>query len=618
MKLNALREQRSTKVASMKALVDKAAAESRDLSAEEIQQFDALKVEERTLAAQVERAEYLGDLERRSAGEPVSGNPSADFDRLAGSVSVVKVLKAQMEGRSLDGAEGEYAKEAEKRSGRKAEGAFVPFKSLEKRANTTVTAPELIGTDHRAQDYIGPLRESLVARALGVRVLSGLVGNVSIPKFGSGLETGWITEGQAVPEGQMTFDGVTLTPKHVGGKTEMSRQLLQQPELMGRSSVYRRAVVVPNTGSSYKVLSSEAFTKHGLSVSYAGCDELHAWPDRELYDVLVTSMGARRQPLTVITTTAGFDKQSLCYELWQYALQVRDGSVPDDSFLPVIYAADPDDDWTSPATWEKANPAFNVTVMEDFYAQECAKARALPSYENTFRRLYLNQWTESDSRWLSSDAWNACGGPVPDLTGRACYAGLDLATTTDIAALVLAFPDGPDMHLLPFFFVPQEAIHKRAKRDRVPYDLWVQQGHIIATPGAVIDYAVIRRTINELGELYQIKEIAFDRWNASQISVQLEGDGFELIGFGQGFASMSGPTKELETRVIGKTLRHGDNPVLNWMAANVTVEGDAAGNAKPSKKKSTEKIDGIVASIMAIGRAMVASDQPVETEVYFV
>jgi len=228
MKLNALREQRSTKVASMKALVDKAAAESRDLSADEIKQFDALKVEERTLASQIERAEYMGDIERRSAGEPVSGNPSADFDRLAGSVSVVKVLKAQMEGRSLDGAEGEYAKEAEKRSGRKAEGAFVPFKSLEKRANTTVTAPELIGTDHRAQDYIGPLRESLVARALGVRVLSGLVGNVSIPKFGSGLETGWITEGQPVPEGQMSFDGVTLTPKHVGGKTEMSRQLLQQ------------------------------------------------------------------------------------------------------------------------------------------------------------------------------------------------------------------------------------------------------------------------------------------------------------------------------------------------------------------------------------------------------
>ncbi|MFJ2455605.1 phage major capsid protein [Pseudomonas protegens] len=228
MKLHELREKRTAAVEAMRTLVDTASAAGRDLTAEESTQFDTLKTEERSLSAQLQRAEHVADLERRSAGEPVSGNPSADFDRLAGSVSVVKVLKAQMEGRSLDGAEGEYAKEAEKRSGRKAEGAFVPFKSLEKRANTTVTAPELIGTDHRAQDYIGPLRESLVARALGVRVLSGLVGNVSIPKFGSGLETGWITEGQPVPEGQMSFDGVTLTPKHVGGKTEMSRQLLQQ------------------------------------------------------------------------------------------------------------------------------------------------------------------------------------------------------------------------------------------------------------------------------------------------------------------------------------------------------------------------------------------------------
>lgn len=389
-------------------------------------------------------------------------------------------------------------------------------------------------------------------------------------------------------------------------------------ELFTRSEVFRRSITVPNTGSSYKVLSSEAFTKHGLSVSYAGCDELHAWPDRELYDVLVTSMGARRQPLTVITTTAGYDKQSLCYELWDYATKVRDGIIPDDTFLPVIYAADPDDDWTDPKTWKKANPAFNVTVMEDFYAQECAKARALPAYENTFRRLYLNQWTESDSRWLSSDAWLACGGELPDLTGELCFAGLDLATTTDIAALVLAFPKGPDVYLMPFFFVPEEAIQKRAKKDRVPYDVWVQQGHIIATPGAVIDYGIIRRTINELGEKYQIKEIAFDRWNATQISTQLEGDGFEMVGFGQGFASMSAPTKEFEARVIGKTLHHGNNPVLTWMASNVTVEQDAAGNMKPSKKKSTEKIDGIVAAIMSLGRVMVTSDAPIETEVFFV
>lgn len=228
MNLHQLREHRATAVQGMKALVDAATAAGRDLSAEEIQKFDTLKTEERALSTQVERAEYMADVERRAAGTPVSGAPSADFDRLAGSVSVTKVIRAQMEGRSLDGAEAEYAREAERRSGRKAEGAFVPFNSLEKRANTTATAPELVGTDHRADQYIGPLREALLARSLGIRVLSGLRGNVAIPKFGSGLETGWVTEGGAVPEEEMTFDQVTLKPKHVGGKTEMSRQLIQQ------------------------------------------------------------------------------------------------------------------------------------------------------------------------------------------------------------------------------------------------------------------------------------------------------------------------------------------------------------------------------------------------------
>lgn len=228
MKISALREQRSAKVAAMKTLVDAAAAEGRDLSADETKQFESLKAEERALSAQVERAEYLGEVERRAAGTPVSGAPSADFDRLADSVSVTKVIRAQVEGRSLDGAEAEYAREAERRSGRKAEGAFVPFASLEKRANTTATAPELVGTDHRADQYIGPLREALLARQMGVRVMTGLRGNVAIPKFGSGLETGWVTEGQAVPEAEMSFDQVTLTPRHCGGKTEMSRQLIQQ------------------------------------------------------------------------------------------------------------------------------------------------------------------------------------------------------------------------------------------------------------------------------------------------------------------------------------------------------------------------------------------------------
>lgn len=224
MKLAALREQRSESVAKMKNIIEAATNEGRDLSADEAKQFDALKAEERSLAGSIERHEHLASLEVRTAA-PV-GNDTAE--NLEGRVSLLNVMRAGMEGRSLTGAEAEYHQETERRTGRKAQGIFVPMGLLEKRANTTTTASELVGTDHRAQDYIGPLREALLARRLGVRVLSGLRGNVSIPKFGSGLETGWVAEGGAVPEEEMTFGDVSLTPKHVGGKTEMSRQLIQQ------------------------------------------------------------------------------------------------------------------------------------------------------------------------------------------------------------------------------------------------------------------------------------------------------------------------------------------------------------------------------------------------------
>lgn len=390
---------------------------------------------------------------------------------------------------------------------------------------------------------------------------------------------------------------------------DTAKQMVEAEQaLSGRAEVFKRAIIRPEKGASYRVLSSDAGTKHGLNVSYAGIDELHAWKDRELYDVIVTSQGAREQPLNVITTTAGYDKHTVCYELWRYAEQVRDGQIDDPTFLPVIFAADEADDWTAPETWAKANPNFNITVSEDFYRRECEKAKAIPAYQNVFRRLYLNQWTEAESPWLSAEAWKACGGELPDLAGCRCFAGLDLATTTDIAAFVMVFqlPDSA-VAVKPVFFVPEDAIAKRAKRDRVPYDVWTRQGHIIAHPGKVIDYDRIRQTINELAQEYQIAEIAVDRWNAHQITKQLEDDGFEVVGFGQGFASMSEPTKRFEALVISEKLRHGDNPVLRWMAANVMAEMDAAGNLKPSKKKSTEKIDGIVAAIMGIGR-LIAQD----------
>ena len=217
------------------------------------------------------------------------------------------------------------------------------------------------------------------------------------------------------------------------------------------------------------------------------------------------------------------------------------------------------------------------------------------------------------------DAWDACAAPMPDLDGLPCFAALDLSSTTDITALVLGFPVDGKVHLLPFFWIPAEGVKKRVDRDRVPYSQWIKDGFIMTTPGKVIDYEFIRRKINELAEQYHIKEVAIDRWNATQLSTQLEGDGFEMVGFGQGFASMASPTKELERRILEGTLNHGANPVMRWMASNITTEQDAAGNLKPSKKKSTERIDGIVATIMSLGRVMLHDDLSVSTgEVFFV
>lgn len=394
---------------------------------------------------------------------------------------------------------------------------------------------------------------------------------------------------------------------------DVAKQMVEgEPELAARSEVFKNAVTVPESGSSYRVLSSDAYTKHGLNCHYIGADELHCWPGRELWDTLVTSTGARRQPLTVVTTTAGYDKHSLCFELWDYARKVRDGIIEDSSFLPVLYEAGEDDDWKDPATWAKAHPGYGVTVSHDYFAQECAKAQATPAYENTFRRLLLNQWTEQDSRWLAMDAWDGCRGELPDLEGAECWAGLDLAATTDLSALVLAFPIGDRLVLVPHFWVPADRISDRVKRDRVPYDQWVARGLITATDGAVTDYDRIRADIHEIASRYRIREIAFDRWNATQLLTQLAGDGLQVVGFGQGFASMSGPAKELERRIVGRELLHDGNPVLRWMVSNVTVTQDPAGNIKPDKAKSTERIDGVVAACMAIGRWQQAKAMPAD------
>ncbi|MBK8772640.1 MAG: terminase large subunit [Rhizobiales bacterium] len=379
------------------------------------------------------------------------------------------------------------------------------------------------------------------------------------------------------------------------------------PFLAPRIKPYRnRTMSYDDTGSKYVVLSSDAFTKHGLNPHGIIFDELHAQPNRELYDVLNTAMGKRRQPIMIMITTAGYDRNSICWEQHEYARQVRDGVIDDPTFLPAIWSSEDGDDWTDPAVWAKANPNYGVSVRESFLQQECATALASPAYQNTFRRLYLNQWTQQENRWLDMSAWGECMADMPDLAGRPCYGGLDLATTTDIAAFVLAFPpqaDGEPYWLVPYFWIPGANMVERIRRDRVPYDAWARDGLLEATPGNVIDYATIERDIIALGDLYDIREIAFDRWGAAQISQNLTAAGFTMAQMGQGFASMAAPTKDLLRLVLSKQLAHDGNPILRWMADNMVVEQDAAGNVKPSKAKSREKIDGMVAAIMALDRA---------------
>ena len=386
----------------------------------------------------------------------------------------------------------------------------------------------------------------------------------------------------------------------------------QSPALMKRVKIIpstRRMIYQP-TGSIYQVLSSEVATKHGLNVSACIFDELHTQPTRALYDVMTQGSGdARKQPLWFLLTTAGTDRNSICWEVHQKALDILEGRKIDPRFYPVLFGLPDDADWTSEENWYRANPSLDHTITIDKVRDAFRKAQETPADENQFRQLRLNQWVKQSVRWMPMDKWDECGGVVDPyaLEGRACYAGLDLSSTSDLTALVLVFPptaeDEPYI-ALPFFWLPEETLSLRVRRDHVPYDQWAKRGFIQTTEGNVVHYGFIERFICELGERYDIREIAHDRWNATMMVQTLEDDGFTMVPFGQGFKDMSPPTKELMRLVLEHRLCHGGHPVLRWNMDNAFVRTDPAGNLKLDKEKSTEKVDGAVALVMALDRAM--------------
>lgn len=372
----------------------------------------------------------------------------------------------------------------------------------------------------------------------------------------------------------------------------------------------QKRIIYTPTNSFYQVLSAEAYSKHGFNIHGVVFDELHTQPNRKLFDVMTKGSGdARMQPLYFLITTAGTDTNSICYETHQKAKDILEGRKIDPTFYPVIYGAGEDEDWTDPKVWIKSNPSLGETIGMDKVEAACESAKQNPGEENSFRQLRLNQWVKQAVRWMPMDKWDACAFPVNEemLEGRVCYGGLDLSSTTDLTSFCLVFPPEDEeepYYVLPYFWVPEDTLELRVKRDHVPYDLWNRQGYLETTEGNVVHYGYIEKFIERLGERFNIRDIAFDRWGATQMSQDLENMGFTVVPMGQGFASMSPPTKELMKLTLEKKIAHGGHPVLRWNMDNIFIRTDPAGNIKADKAKSTEKIDGAIAMIMALDRAI--------------
>jgi phage terminase large subunit-like protein len=362
------------------------------------------------------------------------------------------------------------------------------------------------------------------------------------------------------------------------------------------------------SGSFYRAISAEAYSKAGFSANMIIYDELASAPNRELFDILVTSTGARAQPLTLCISTAGYDRHSILYELYAHAQRVQENPSLDPTFLPIIYEMPMDADWTDEREWHKCNPALgDFRSLEDMRIA-CARAKEIPAQQNTFKRLFCNQWTEQSERWIDMAAWDDCARGDwrqlrESLRGKPCFGGLDLSTRDDMTALVLLFDDPASTDgviVVPFYWVPEDNIRKRSNRDRVPYDQWAKDGLLTATPGNAVDQVVIRKDINRIAREYLLKELGFDPWNASKLAQELDEDGVRIVPMRAGFKDQSEATQDLGALVTGRKLTHGGHPILRWNSSNMVVRQNGDGNLAPDKSKITERIDGISALIDAI------------------
>lgn len=381
--------------------------------------------------------------------------------------------------------------------------------------------------------------------------------------------------------------------------------------LSSRLSLFAHAIVhLDDELTSYQSIAAEANNAWGFQPRFVVVDELHAQRTRALVDALESAKSKRNDSQTLYITTAGNNPtpENICWEIYEHACRVRDRVIIDPTFLPAIYEVGKDADWHDENEWKKAHPNRFEYQLEDLRAEKI-KIKANPALENRFRQLMLNQWVSQADRWISLDAWRDCGTKftAEDMKGRRCFGGLDLSETRDLSSFALCFPpseSGGKFRLLVWHWLPDKNLFFREEQDKANYAVWAKQKWLNLTPGATVDYAFVVRDILVALEQFKVVAIAYDRWNADPVVSKLEKElGVPMVKHGQGFAGMSGPCKQFERLVLDRRIEYNENPIMDWEINQLACERDPAGNIKPTKVQSRTRIDGVVASIMAVGQA---------------
>lgn len=429
-----------------------------------------------------------------------------------------------------------------------------------------------------------------VARKNGKSTLMAGVGNY-----------GFLADGE---QGAEVYSAATKRDQAKLIFDEAKRMVVASEYMNKHVDVFQRNMSVPATNSKFEPLSAEANNMDGLNISMGLIDELHAHKTREMWDVLETATGARAQPLIAAITTAGFNRFGICYEQYNYCINMLKGTIKDETYFCYIAQLDKDDDWRNPECWIKANPNLDVSVFRDDLQRKCDKAREIPAAQNNFLCKHCNMWVNQSVRWMDMDKWEVCPTEKMDLVGKSCYIGLDLSATTDLTSVNFEFPlDDGYYAMISHSFIPEDVVLEKEKRDKVPYTAWEKDGYITFTPGSVVDYEWIKSYIVEKAQIYDIQEICFDPWNATQLANDLANEGFEMVQIRQGYATLSEPTKDIMGLTLQKKIYHFNNPVLSWAIGNCVVTSDPAGNIKLDKSKTTFRIDPAAAMVTSHVRA---------------